>query len=114
MSSLLNAAAPNPTFHPQVDGAEVIHNDVNPPGAMCTYTSKCDSIGCPDVKDYTSGTQLTVQRFLAYTSVVNLNNYLYSVASGLLNSGTIGGLVSGNIVTVSCTLKIRESRIDLG
>ena len=39
MSSLLAAAAAAPT-DPQVNGAAIIHSDVNPPGAMCTYTSR--------------------------------------------------------------------------
>lgn len=39
MSSLLAAAAPAPT-DPQVNGASLIHADVNPAGAMCTYTAR--------------------------------------------------------------------------
>lgn len=39
MSSLLQAAAPAPT-DPQVNGASLIHADVNPAGAMCTYTAR--------------------------------------------------------------------------
>ena len=49
MSSLLSAAAPNPT-EPQVNGAQVIHNDVNPPGAYCTYTSSKFSVMIPFVR----------------------------------------------------------------
>ena len=39
MSSLLGAAAPAPT-DPQVNGASLIHSDVNPAGAMCTYSAR--------------------------------------------------------------------------
>lgn len=71
MSSLMSANAPAP-IAPQVDGVAVIHGDVNPPGARCTYTAKCESINCQNVKDYTIGSVLTIQRYLAYTAVVNL------------------------------------------
>ena len=102
MSSLMSANAPAPTA-PQVDGVAVIHGDVNPPGAQCTYISKCESINCQNVKDYTTGSVLTVQRYLAYTAVVNLNNYLNSIYSALLNSGTISSLTAGDIVSTFYT-----------
>ncbi|KAF6222022.1 hypothetical protein HO133_001990 [Letharia lupina] len=103
MTSLLSAAPPSATVDGAVDGVMLMHDDVNPPGAVCTYTSKCDAIGCTQVKDWDNGSDLTVQRFLAYTAMVNLNNYLYNIYFSLLDSGTIGGLVSGNIVTVFFT-----------
>ena len=102
MSSLMSANAPAPTA-PQVDGVAVIHGDVNPPGAQCTYTSKCESINCQNVKDYTIGSVLTIQRYLAYTAVVNLNNYLNSIYSALLDSGTISSLMAGDIVSTFYT-----------
>lgn len=102
MSSLMSANAPAPTA-PQVDGVAVIHDDVNPPGAQCTYTSKCEPINCQNVKDYTAGSVLTIQRYLAYTAVVNLNNYLNSITSALLDSATISGLLAGNLVSVFFT-----------
>lgn len=52
------------------------------------------------MKDWDDGSDVTVQRFLAYTAMVNINNYLYNIYFSLLDSGTIGGLVSGDIVTV--------------
>lgn len=102
MSSLMSANAPAPTA-PQVDGVAVIHGDVNPPGPQCTYTSKCESINCQNVKDYTIGSVLTIQRYLAYTAVVNLNNYLNSIYSALLDSGTISSLMAGDIVSTFYT-----------
>ncbi len=42
MSSLLQAAAPAPT-DPQVNGALLIHSDVNPAGAAWTYTARMSS-----------------------------------------------------------------------
>lgn len=59
------------------------------------------------MKDWDNGSDLTVQRFLAYTAMVNLNNYLYNIYFSLLDSGTIGGLVSGDIVTVSLIAPVR-------
>ena len=104
MASLLTAAAPQePTPTSPVDGAEAIHNDVNPPGAKCTYTSKCDSISCSNVKDYNTGTLVSIQRFLGYQAVVNCNNYLNSVYEGVLDSGTISSLIDANIVTTFYT-----------
>ena len=102
MSSLMSANAPAPTA-PQVNGIAVIHGDVNPPGAQCTYTAKCESINCQNVKDYTIGSVLTIQRYLAYTAVVNLNNYLNSIYSALLDSGTISSLMTGDIVSTFYT-----------
>ena len=102
MSSLMSANTPN-SISPQLDGVAVIQSDVNPPGAECTYTSKCDSINCQNVKDSTTGSILTIQRYLAYTAVVNLNNYLNSITSALLDSGTITGLVASDIVTTFYT-----------
>ncbi|KAG8525655.1 uncharacterized protein KY384_000415 [Bacidia gigantensis] len=104
MASILSAAEgslPTPTL--PVDGVAAIHSDVNPKGAQCTYTSKCDSIGCSDVRDYNTGSEVSIQRFLGYQSVVNLNNYFYSVYDALFNTGTIGSLTSGNIVTTFFT-----------
>lgn len=116
MTSLLSAAEPSANVMGAVDGVMVMHSDVNPPGAVCTYTSsksrprqtstqansspECDAIGCTQIKDWDNGSDLTVQRFLGYTAMVNINNYLYGTYFSLLDSGTIGGLVSGNIVTV--------------
>ncbi|KAI9707542.1 MAG: hypothetical protein M1836_000503 [Candelina mexicana] len=84
---------------PNVVGAAVIHRDVNPPGPKCTYTAKCDSISCKDVRDSTVGSQESVQRYLAYQAVVNLNNYLRSCYDALYKAGTTQSLKSGEIVT---------------
>ena len=101
MSSLLAAAAPTPGA--QVDGALVIHSDVNPPGAKCTYTSKCDSITCSDVKDYNSGDEVAVQRFLGYQAIVNVNNYMNAIMVAVMDAGTINSLMDGKLVATFFT-----------
>ena len=101
MSSLLVSAAPTPGA--QVNGALVIHSDVNPPGPMCTYTSKCDSIACSDLKDYDSGTGLSVQRFLGYTAIINLNNFMNAIMTAVMDAGTINSLMDGKLVTTFFT-----------
>lgn len=101
MSSLLAAAAPTPGA--QVDGALVIHSDVNPPGPLCTYTAKCDSITCSDVKDYNKGSELSVQRFLGYQAIVNVNNYMNAIMVAVMDAGTINSLMNGKLVTTFFT-----------
>lgn len=70
-------------------------------------SSECDAIGCTQVKDWDNGSDLTAQRLLAYTAMVNINNYLYNIYFSLSDSGTIGGLVSGHIVTVRLVTTVR-------
>ena len=106
MSSLLSAAEPQanratPTV--AVDGAAVIQSDVNPQGPKCTFTSQCNSIGCSSVKDYNTGSLQTVQRFLAYQTIVNFNNFLYNLNEALSKAGGISGLMSADIVTTFFT-----------
>ena len=101
MSSLLAAAAPTPGA--QVDGALVIHSDVNPPGPKCTYTSKCDSITCSDVKDYNAGDEIAVQRFLGYQAIVNVNNYMNAIMVAVMDAGTINSLMDGKLVATFFT-----------
>ncbi len=62
------------------------------------------------MKDWDNGSDLTAQRFLAYTAMVNINNYLYGIYFSLIDSGTIGGLVSGNIVTVRLVATIGKTK----
>ncbi len=101
MASILSVAGPRKNMYSptNVDGALVIHSDVNPPGAKCTYTAKCDSIGCKDVRDSALGSTESIQRYLAYQGVVNLNNYLWNCYNALFKAGTIESLMSGDIVT---------------
>ena len=109
MSSLLYAAEPSGNPTAPLPGASLIHSDVNPPGAMCTYTAHCDPVGCSSVKDSASGSELSVQRFLAYTAVVNFNNYLNSITTALLDSGTISSLLDANLVTTFFTNKAPDA-----
>ncbi len=60
-----------------------------------SYETECESIECSSFKDSNDGTELSIQLSLAYTALVNLNNYLNGIYSALLGSGTVGGLVSG-------------------
>lgn len=104
LSSIITAnQGPVATPQPPVNGIAILHSDVNPPGAQCTYTSKCDSISCSDVKDYNSGTEVSVQRFLGYQSAVNLNNYFNSIYTAIFDSGTIASLLDAKIVTTFYT-----------
>ena len=101
MSSLLNAAEPaaaKATPTDPVDGVAVIQSDVNPEGAKCTYTAKCDSISCSSVKDSDDGLLLSVQRFVAYQTIVNFNNYLWSIQQAVYEASEITGLMSADIV----------------
>ena len=61
---------------------------------------ECEGVACVDVKGSNSGTELSVQRFLGYTAIVNFNNYLNSIQTALLDSGTLSSLLDGKIVTV--------------
>ena len=104
MASLLTAAQePQATPTIPVDGVAVIHDDVNPPGPQCTYRSKCESISCSDVKDSGTGTQLSIQRYLGYQAVVNLNNYLYSIYDAILDASALSNLMSPNLVKIYFT-----------
>lgn len=44
MTSLLSAAPPSATVNGGIDGIELMHSDVNPPGAACSYTSSMSLI----------------------------------------------------------------------
>ena len=60
----------------------------------------CQGVQCSDLKDFTAGDDLSIQRWLGYSALINVNNYLNSIYESLMNAGAIGGLVSANIVTV--------------
>ncbi|MDI1490734.1 MAG: hypothetical protein OHK93_001938 [Ramalina farinacea] len=100
MSSLLATALPvhGGAGASTLDAASAIKSDVGPPGPKCTYIKQCDNIDCSDVKDYNDGTILSVQRFIAYQTVVNFNNYLYSLYQALNDAGEVAGLMSADIV----------------
>lgn len=109
MSSLLAAAEPSGKPAGPLAGASLIHRDVNPPGALCTYTAHCDPVSCSTVKDGNSGDQISVQRYLAYQSVVNFNNFLNGITRALLDAGTISSLLDANIVDVFFTNKAPDA-----
>lgn len=109
MASLLSAAEPSGKPSAPLAGALLIHSDVNPPGALCTYTAHCDPVSCSTVKDGNSGKELSVQRYLAYQSVVNYNNFLNGLTTALLDAGTIASLLDANLVNVFFTNKAPDA-----
>lgn len=64
---------------------------------------ECAGVSCNGVKDDTSGSIVSVQRYLAWNAVANLNNYLYALYEALFNAGTLNGLLDGKIVTTFFT-----------
>ena len=98
MSSLLSATEPSGDHKATLPGTSLIHSDVNLPSAMCTSTAHCDPVSFSTVKDSTSGSEISIQRHLAYQSVLNFNNYLNSVKNALLESGTIASSTDANLV----------------
>lgn len=66
--------------------------------AVISYTSKCDTVPCGNVADASTGKPIVLQRYLAYTSLVNFNNYLYAIYDALFDSGTIGVAGTGELV----------------
>ena len=96
MSSMLSAAAPAPTA-PQIDAATLFGHDVGAQDS-CTYSSKCDSIQCGNIADASTGKPIVIQRYLAYSSLVNFNNYLYAVYDALFDSASIGIAGTGQLV----------------
>lgn len=70
---------------------------------MDSSFAECAGVSCNDVKDATSGSIESVQRYLAWNAVANLNNYLYSLYEALFDAGTLSGLLNGKIVTTFFT-----------
>ena len=64
---------------------------------------ECQGVSCNGVKDDTTGSVVSVQRYLAWNAVVNLNNYLYSLYEALFNAGTLNELLDSKIVTTYFT-----------
>lgn len=60
----------------------------------------CPAGSCSDIKDWSLGTELSVQRYFAYTAVANLNNYLHVLDYSLTTGGLISSLMAGDVVTV--------------
>lgn len=101
MSSLLSAKAPNPTA--RINPVEILHSDVNPPGAACTYNAQCQVPSCAQVKDVDASDMVVIQRFLAYQQVANFNNYLYQLYEAVYKASEIVGLLSASIVSTFYT-----------
>ena len=66
-------------------------------------TLECQGVSCSGVKDDTSGSVVSVQRYLAWNAVVNFNNYLYTLYEALFDAGTLNGLLDDKIVTTFFT-----------
>ncbi|KAF6229438.1 hypothetical protein HO133_007554 [Letharia lupina] len=101
VSSVLAAAATN-SLSPQVDAAKVLQEDV---GAAdeCQYTTPCDDYACKDIKDSASGSNLVIQRYLAYNAFINLNNFFEVMISQLLTASNNGLGISTAISTTFYT-----------
>lgn len=60
----------------------------------------CDNYACKDIKDSASGSNLVIQRYLAYNAFVNLNNFFEVMISQLLTASNNGLGISTTISTV--------------
>ena len=84
MSNLINAPSPKPTPAAPLYGGKLIKDDVNPPGAQVPKLGiSISPIHCRDVKGSTTGSLISIQRYLGYTAVTNFNNYLYYIQKGI-------------------------------
>lgn len=101
VSSLLKAAATN-SIHPQVDAAKVFQEDVGAPNE-CQYSTPCDNYACKDIKDSATGSNLVIQRYLAYNAFINLSNFFEIMISTLLNAANNGLGISTAIATTFYT-----------
>ena len=68
---------------------------------MLMAMAACGSISCGDVKNWSNGGDITVQRYLGWTAIVNLNNYLYTIYNSLYKAATLSSLVNADLVTAS-------------
>lgn len=60
----------------------------------------CDNYACKDVKDSASGSNLAIQRYLAYNAFINLSNFFEVMISQLLTASNNGLGISTAIATV--------------
>lgn len=112
------AAAATNSLSPQVDAAKVLQEDVGAANE-CQYTTRevpfhalrllltltcgsiaCDDYACKDVKDSASGSNLVIQRYLAYNAFINLSNFFEVMISQLLTASNNGLGISTTISTV--------------
>ena len=61
----------------------------------------CDNYACKDIKDSATGSNLVIQRYLAYNAFINLSNFFEVMISQLLNAANNGLGISTTIATVS-------------
>ena len=69
----------------------------------------CDNYACKDIKDSASGSNLVIQRYLAYNAFINLNNFFEVMISQLLTGANNGLGISTTIATVRESVPDEES-----
>lgn len=69
----------------------------------------CDNVACKDIKDSASGSNLVIQRYLAYNAFINLNNFFEVMISQLLTAANNGLGISTTIATVRESVPDEES-----
>ena len=62
---------------------------------------ECDNVACKDIKDSASGSNLVIQRYLAYNAFINLSNWFEVMISQLLDAANNGLGISTTLATVS-------------
>ena len=61
----------------------------------------CPNEACKDIKDSASGSNLVIQRYLAYNAFINISNFFEVMITQLLNAANNGLGISTTIATVS-------------
>lgn len=69
-----------------------------------TLLLECDPITCALVKDASSGSDLVIQKYEAYSAYVNLNNFFYTIYNELFQASESSAIASSEIVNVSKVL----------
>lgn len=60
----------------------------------------CGNYACKDIKDSASGSNLVIQRYLAYSAFINLNNFFEVMISQLISAENNGLGISTTIAIV--------------
>ena len=82
-----------------VNGAEVIHKDVNAAGPVCIPDeTECTNAACSSLLNPASGTPTSIAQSLAYNAVVNLNRFLAEARRAALDAGLLASFDTAKIV----------------
>ena len=68
---------------------------------LTSLRKACPNVACKDIKDSSSGSNLAIQRYLAYNAFINLSNFFEVMITQLLNAANNGLGISTTIATVS-------------